>query len=304
MDYVLPFVDCADPVWREQYRSVYPNMRMDAARFRSFDTLKYAFRSIEKNMPFIDRIVLIVSTDSQVPTWVNRETVRVIEHKEFMPAEHLPTFSSSAIESEMWRINGISDRFVYGNDDFFAMQQMSEEDFFDGDLPRLQFSESEYKVLNVFRISCRNGMDMMADAVGCPRTDLSILLQPQHCMKGILNRHMKTVGRLCADKIERTITIQRHQWNVTGYIYHYFAFYTGEYADLNATHTYARITNDLKAVIDLIENPRTDMLCINDAGDLEMENYAAACAELSASFKKQFPKRCKYELPASDYPDI
>ena len=32
--------------------------------------------------------------------------------------KHRPTFNSSAIESDMWRINGLSERFLYGNDDF------------------------------------------------------------------------------------------------------------------------------------------------------------------------------------------
>ena len=128
MNYVLPFVDCDDPVWREQYRSAFTFAdclkQMDKSRFRPFSTLKYAFRSVAMNMPFIDKIVLIVSTESQVPEWVNREMVRVITHDEFMPKHHLPTFNSSAIESDMWRIDGLSDRFVYGNDDFFAMNPM------------------------------------------------------------------------------------------------------------------------------------------------------------------------------------
>lgn len=296
MDYVLPFVDGNDPVWREQYRQINGNYPMEMSRFRPFDTLKYAFRSVAENMPFIDRIVLIVSTDSQVPAWVNREHVKIITHDQFMPKEHLPTFSSSAIESDMWRINGLSDRFVYGNDDFFALRPMEEGDFFDGDLPRLIFDESDFHSMNVFRISCRNGMDMAADAAGHERTDRWILIKPQHCMKGILTRHMKEVGRICGDKIDKTVTIRRHQWNVTGYIYHYYAYYLGEYAEFKKTYSYIQIGNDYKAATDLIDHPQADLLCINDAGALDAEHYDAACKALAASFERLFPRSCRYEL--------
>ena len=304
MDYVLPFVDSNDPVWRAQYRLINISDPKDDSRFRPFDTLKYAFRSVAKNMPFIDRIVLIVSTESQVPSWVNRDKVKVITHDRFMPKDHLPTFSSSAIESDMWRIDGLSERFVYGNDDFFALRPMKETDFFDGNLPRLNFEASDYHVVNVFRISCRNGMDMAADAAGHARTDRWTLLKPQHCMKGILNRHMKEVGRICGDAIDKTVTIRRHPWNVTGYIYHYYAMYIGEYAEFKKTYTYIRITNDYKAVTDLIDHPQSDLLCINDAGDLDGEHYGAACAALAASFERLFPTRCQYELSESNNPNL
>ena len=296
MDYVLPFVDSNDPVWRAQYRQINISDYVDDSRYRPFTTLKYAFRSVAANMPFIDRIVLIVSTDSQVPAWVNRDKVRVITHDQFMPAEHIPTFSSSAIESDMWRIDGLTERFVYGNDDCFAMRPMKETDFFDGNLPRLNFAASDFHEMNIFRISCRNGMDMAADAAGHERTDQWTLLKPQHCMRGVLNRHMKEIGRLCGDKIDKTVTIRRHQWNVTGYIYDYYAMYLGEYAEFKKTYTYIRIDNDFTAVTDLIDNPQTDLLCINDAGDLDGEHYDAACAALSASFERLFPTRCQYEL--------
>lgn len=296
MDYVLPYVDCTDPVWRRQYRETMNTETMDASRFRPFGTLRYAFRSVAKNMPFIDRIVLIVSTESQVPAWVNRAAVKVITHEEFMPAGHRPTFNSSAIESDMWRISGMSDLFVYGNDDFFALRPMRADDFFDGYLPRLQFEESDFHIQNLFRRCCKNGMDMVADAVGSQRTDFFTLLKPQHCMKGISNIHMKEVGHLCSDQIERTITVTRHRWNVTGYIYHYYAYYTGEYTPADPSYMYIRISNDYDKVTQLIDDPQTDMLCINDAGDLDAAHYDAACEAIAHSFDRLFPKRCQYEL--------
>ena len=294
MDYVFPYVDSSDPVWREQYRQANYSLKMDESRFRPFSTLRYVFRGIAENMPFIDRVVLIVSTESQVPEWLNRDKVRIVTHEEFMPAEHLPTFSSSAIESDMWRIDGLSERFVYGNDDFFALKPLTEDDFFCDGKPRLTFEASDYRVKNLFRRCCRRGMDMIADTLGCGRTDPYVLLKPQHCMKGITVRHMKTVGRMCGCAIDATVTPHRHQWNVTGYIYHYYAYYTGEFEPFSADYKYIRITNDYNKVLEALNGPR--ILCINDAGHLDAEHYEEACEALRNGFEQLFPERCEYEL--------
>ena len=296
MDYVFPYVDCFDPVWREQYRRANNCISMDESRFRPFGTLRYLFRSIAKNMPFIDRVVLIVSTDSQVPEWVNRDKVRIVTHDEFMPAEHLPTFSSSAIESDMWRIDGLSERFIYGNDDCFPLRPLTEGDFFCGDMPRLTFAESDYHVKNLFRRCCRRGMDMIADSLGCGRTDRNVLLKPQHCMKGMTVSHMKTVGRMCGCAIDATVTMHRHQWNVTGYIYQYFAYYTGDYRPFTKDFKYVRIDNEYSNILSILENPDASILCINDAGFLNAQHYDEASEALQSSFSKLFPERCVYEL--------
>lgn len=295
MDYVLPYVDCNDPVWLKEYQRI-NGKGMDPSRFRPFGTLRYAFRSIAKNMPFVDRIVLIVSNAEQVPEWVNRETVRIILHSEFMPAEHLPTFNSSAIESDMWRIEGLTARFIYGNDDIFVLNPLNEADFFDGELPRLAFAESDYHVRNLFRRCCRKGMDMAADAAGADRTDPYILLKPQHCMKGIRTASMKEVGRMCAAQMDECVTVLRHWENITGYLYQYYEYYTGNYAPFDVQSAYIRIANDYDAVLEYITNRKTDVLCINDAGDLDGEHYQAACTALKEAFEGIFPDRCKYEL--------
>ena len=300
MDYVLPYVDCDDPVWIEQYKSVMQTRNciknMDRSRFRPFGTLKYVFRSVAKNMPFIDRIVLIVSTKSQVPEWVNRDTVRIVPHDEFMPGTHRPCFNSSVIEGDMWRIDGLSECFVYGNDDFFALKPLELNDFFDGDKPRLKFSESDYHVRNIFHECCRNGMDMIADALDIQRTDPYTLLKPQHCMKGIRADHMKEVGRLCGHQIDRLATVMRHRRNVTGYIYHYYALYTSEYSDFVKDFQYAELTDEYDEVTKIIKKQQASMLCINDSGELSLGNYESACLTLTDSFERVFPEVSRYEL--------
>jgi len=123
-------------------------------------------------------------------------------------------------------------------------------------------------------------------------------------MKGIALEHMKTVGKMCGCAIDATVTPHRHQWNVTGYIYHYFAYYTGDYRPFGKDFRYIRITDDYSEILDLLEGPDVSILCINDAGQLGSDHYDEACEALNNSFKKLFPERCVYELPENNNSDI
>ncbi len=69
--------------------------------------------------PWIRTIYIV--TASQVPVWLNtaHPRVRIIDHKELFPdpAAQLPTFNSLAIESVLHRIPGLSEYFLYFNND-------------------------------------------------------------------------------------------------------------------------------------------------------------------------------------------
>jgi UDP-N-acetylglucosamine-lysosomal-enzyme len=99
-------------------------------RFRDNDELRYSLRSLEKYAPWVRRIHLV--TDGQVPTWLDldNDRIRVVKHSDiFENTSHLPVFSSSAIESNLDRIPGLSDLFLYFNDDVFLGAPVWPEDF-------------------------------------------------------------------------------------------------------------------------------------------------------------------------------
>ena len=47
-----------------------------------------------------------------------------------MPEEYLPTFNSAAIELNLHRIEGLSENFVFFNDDMYLIQDVKPDDFF------------------------------------------------------------------------------------------------------------------------------------------------------------------------------
>ncbi len=77
-------------------------------------------------------------TWGHIPSWLNlsHPKLKVVRHEEFIPTDYLPTFSSHPIELNLHRIKGLSERFVYFNDDTFLIRPVLQEDFFKNGLPR------------------------------------------------------------------------------------------------------------------------------------------------------------------------
>ena len=100
------------------------------SRFADTDELRYSLRSLEQHAPWVRRVFLV--TNGQVPHWLDRDNPRVtvVTHEEIFPnRSHLPTFSSAAIESHLHRIPGLSEHFLYFNDDVFLGRPVSLDDF-------------------------------------------------------------------------------------------------------------------------------------------------------------------------------
>ncbi|XP_045584036.2 N-acetylglucosamine-1-phosphotransferase subunits alpha/beta [Procambarus clarkii] len=104
---------------------------VDVNRFEDNEELRYSLRSLEKYAPWIRRIFLV--TNGQIPYWLNLDHPRltIITHEEiFTNISHLPSFSSPAIESHIHRIPGLSEHFLYVNDDVMFGSEVWPEDFY------------------------------------------------------------------------------------------------------------------------------------------------------------------------------
>lgn len=138
IDIVVPWVDDSDPAWRSKKAACLGATETEGntnVRYRDWDTLRYWFRGVEKFAPWV-RYVWFV-TDDQKPEWLNPEHPKLkwVKHTDFIPAEYLPTFSSHTIEWNLHRIEGLSEHFVYFNDDVFLIQETAPTDFFVDGLP-------------------------------------------------------------------------------------------------------------------------------------------------------------------------
>lgn len=107
-----------------------------SVRFEQSDEIRYCVRSIRNYAPWIGTIHII--TDGQVPdcfdlSHPDAATIRIVDHKEIFAGyeDLLPSFNSLSIETMMWRIPGLAERFIYFNDDFFLTNPARPEEYFD-----------------------------------------------------------------------------------------------------------------------------------------------------------------------------
>lgn len=146
IDFVIPWVDGSDPIWqnkKNKYVSLEKASGQDIGeeRYRDWGILHYWFRSIEKNAPWVRHIYLI--TDHQIPTFlnINHSKLKLVSHEDYIPEEYLPTFSSRTIELNLHRIPGLSEHFVYFNDDVFLNRPVDPVFFFRNNKPCYSYIE-------------------------------------------------------------------------------------------------------------------------------------------------------------------
>lgn len=137
IDAVYTWVDGGDPEQQRQvdyWRSQHPGAKEDsggANRFRDWGELRYSLRSLERYAPWVRTVYLV--TNGQVPAWLDRSNprLRLVTHRELFPdSNHLPTFNSFAIEAHLHRIPGLSENYLYFNDDMFLGRPVTPQDFY------------------------------------------------------------------------------------------------------------------------------------------------------------------------------
>lgn len=111
-------------------------------RFKSVGEIRYCVASILRFAPFIRKIFIVTDgQDPQLYDFIDAEfperttEIEIVDHKTIFAGyeSFLPVFNSLTIETMLWRIPGLSDHFVYFNDDVLLAAPVGPEDFFVGD---------------------------------------------------------------------------------------------------------------------------------------------------------------------------
>lgn len=135
VDLVYLWVDGNDPVWQAKHNALIGKTEESSpinckGRYANNDELKYSLRSVETYAPWIRTIFIV--TDNQVPEWldISNTKVKIIDHKDIMPAESLPCFNSALIEHFLYKIPGLAEHFLLANDDMYLNKAVTVDDFF------------------------------------------------------------------------------------------------------------------------------------------------------------------------------
>jgi hypothetical protein len=67
----------------------------------------------------------------------------VVRHSNIIPPQFLPTFNSNVVESFVWRIRELAERFVYFNDDMYVLRPTHWSAFFDPKAPHNPINRHE-----------------------------------------------------------------------------------------------------------------------------------------------------------------
>lgn len=136
LDIVITWVDDRFPGYAGQLRHYAESPPdLDPARTRdNLDLLRFNLRCLARHAPWVNHVYLLTCRP-QVPAWLATAHPRlsVVHHDEVMPAALLPTFNSFAIISHMHLIPGLSDTFLYLEDDMLLLKDVALPDFADTD---------------------------------------------------------------------------------------------------------------------------------------------------------------------------
>lgn len=178
VDAVITWVDGNDPAHRQKMMKYISKKQQktsvvtgqDQTRFVESGELFYCIASIRTFAPWVQTIFLV--TDHQKPTFCTPEymcqnRVRIVDHRDIFSSLEfaLPTFNSRTIETVLWRIPGLAERFIYFNDDFIILQPVEPEDFFQQDGVVLHGKWEKQVNYDKWRIGLNNIISRFAKSV-------------------------------------------------------------------------------------------------------------------------------------------
>ncbi|MCU1634534.1 MAG: sugar phosphotransferase [Micrococcaceae bacterium] len=273
------------------------------ARYRQIDELKYALRSVYMFAPWVRRV--FIATDSDRPAWLAEHPsvtfVRSEEH--FKDPSVLPTHNSQAVEAQLQHIPGLSEYFLYSNDDMFFGRPVAPDMFFSpGGVTK--FIEADTRIGLGENDAERSGFENAA------RVNRRLL----HERFGrITTRHLEHT----AAPLRKSVLLEmeaefatefaataasrfraKDNISVTNSLYHYYALLTGravtqELARVGYVDTTQR--SGLKSLNKMLDKRNHDFFCLNDGSFPEVG--AEERARLVTDFlEKYFPVKAPWEI--------
>lgn len=292
MDAVITYVNGLDPQWRKEYAEAVGGEAM-VKRYRDWGTLKYLLRGIEKHIPSVENVFLLVSGESQIPEWADRSNLKTVTHRDIIPGKFLPTFNSTTIEMFMHLIPGLGEEFLYFNDDMFPVMDCPKEDFFRDGKSVIGFTHHLFAG-GGYKKRVRNSDRQARKALGISPSVLFV--RPQHTCSPMLKSRSREIYDFSREKIFEVVSPLRTDHNFNQYLfldYLYFSGLTvrGKISNKHlspAVHTPARITS-------YIDRPSRKMICINDV-HLSEEDFTRYRDAVLRAFERHFPEKSRFEL--------
>ena len=314
IDLVYLWCDVAEPVFRAKRAACAAKFGISLGdsvngdgRFRNNDELRFSLRSAERHAPWLRRVFICLDDDQAPPPWLDLENprLRIVRQSEFVPGEFLPTFSSMTVEHFLWRIPGLSERFLYANDDMMFGKPLSPDFFFAGDgRPFCRFfgrpMPSTDKDLSSYRKWLENAADLFRARHASPCADAAASLArwPHHNIDAYVKSDLERIYRLYRDAIEPTLrnpfrandSVQRSLYSYEG-----IQSFGWRYRPVDGENPETALVPSFWSLANAVNSrPAPGLFCFNDTewrGDYERRHGMRLISDLLLPGKSGFEVR-------------
>lgn len=308
IDVVYTWVDGGDPEWQRRKAAALGTLESDShrlsgnpSRFESHDELRYSLRSLAFYADWVNHIWVV--TDGQVPSWLTLDHPRltVVDHRSiFRDPSVLPVFNSHAIESQLHHIDGLSEHYLYLNDDVFFTAPATPDQYVLAN-GITQFHPSS---LTIGLGSARAGDTPVAAAAKQNRTlvrevgGVEISHRMQHVAHPLRRSVMAEVEERFPREFATTASARLRSPSDLSVVplAHYYGFLTGQAVPGRIRARYADIANpDAPGKLrSLLELRNFDQLCLNDTASeaLDVDARRRLVGDFLASY---FPYASPWE---------
>lgn len=330
IDFVILWVDDNDQSWQDKKKiaeAQYGIKNDEPERYRDWNNLHYHFRAIEQNAPWVNHIYIV--TDNQKPEWLKTEgnNVTIVDHQEIIGKKNLPTFNSTSIELNLHRIPGLSEKFVYFNDDMFIIDAVTPNDFFVDGVPRELAALNLIPPIKDNHISqvTYNNITLINDTFNKRKTLRSaplkwlnvkhgvnivrtLLLWIWPYFSGFKQTHLSSsfkkstyqeIWEKYGEELEKSVSYQfRSPENFNQYLFRDWQLASNNFVpqSLKFGKVY-QLDESLKTINKCathIIRSKTKVICVNDTELLQ--NFEYAKKKINGAFTEVYPEKSRYEL--------
>lgn len=306
IDVVYTWVDNNDPQWNLARLDALADSgkktrgpAADPARFRSADELRYSLRSLEQNAPWVRNVYLV--TAGQRPDWldVDHPRLHLIDHRTlFADPSVLPVFNSHAIESQLHRIPGLSEHYLYVNDDVFFGRPVRPEDFFHGNGIAKFFPATSHIPLaarntgdDVLTAVAKNNRDLLHEVFGTLVTEqFQHTPHPQRrsVMEEMNRRHPELFAQVAASTFRH-----REDFSFASSLHHWYAYALGKAVPGKIDYLYLDLAHPSTAyrLDQLLRERSAAVFCLNDSPGAPahhrvlMQQFLDSCFPVPSTFE-------------------
>ena len=334
IDFVVTWVDSSDPEWQKSLALYNTNLdrHKEIVRFHSTNLFAYWFRSVERYAPWVHKVFLV--TNGKFPNWINKAHPKLVlvKHADFIPAKYLPTFNYRTIELHLHKIKGLSEHFVYFNDDMFLNAPVKSDYYFRNGLPCDTNNETFLNApIYTPKDKFGNYMAMLADIgvinshfnrrdtvrqspklwlgphLGIKGIIVSCILLDKKMFIGFSNYHteqsyLKSVFEELWEKepdvLMAACTRFREDNTVNNYIFRYWQLAKNLFYPIRRKSAfYFLIEPDVVNHIEqTLLKEKCISICLNDSGLCNDNDYKYINKELLNIFEKKFPHKSSFEI--------